>query len=591
MKKIPRRVLALLLTLALLVLPAAALTPQQARTLLETYYVDPIDEEILSLPTVDEMLNALGDPYTQYLSAEEYQAFWSSMSDSSLVGIGISIPSALTAQDPFTILEVFDGGPAQKGGLLPGDVIVSVDHVDVQGMEPDDIVARIRGQEGTAVSITYLRDGQRTSVTLIRETVSVPATTGKMLEKGVCYIQCTTWGEETLGHFHDIMGRYAQETECWLIDLRGNLGGLTEAATKTAGLFCGQGNMLFLRHRTQDSDSPDGYAYELYPSRFQPATDKPVIILVDADTASASEAFTAALRDYGAAVVVGDRTYGKGVAQGLWDQSSNPDYFPDGGCLKLTIARFYSPGGNTCDTLGVMPDFLVYGSAAENLSRNLAHAFAAQGEDESWQVLVGELQSAFIQETAFSDAAGDPFEGAINTLRAYELVSGKGDGLFHSADVLTRAELAQMLANALNSRVPDSPAAFDDVDPDAWYAGAVAAIVAQGFMEGTGDGRFSPDAPLTRQELFTVMGRLARWLNDNVDLVARRAEPAQWDLNTLTGYAQWAKPSTWLLSGALGEDGNLLWDYPDAIDPTAPATRGETASVLYRTLDYLGILP
>lgn len=585
------RAVGLLLALALSVLPASALTVEQARELLETYYVDPVPQEVLDQPTIPAMLEALGDPYTQHFTAEEYKMFLDTMSDSSLVGIGVSIPGDLTSQDEFKLQEVFEGGPAHKAGLLPGDVIVAVDHVDVQGMDPDDVVVMIRGEEGTAVSITYLRQGRRQSVTIVRETVSVPATTGKMLEKGVCYIQCTTWGEETLGHFHDIMGRYNAEAECWLIDLRGNLGGLTDAATEVAGLFCGRGNMLFLRYRTQDPESPDGYAYELYPSRFQPATDKPVIILVDGSSASSSEAFTAALRDYGVAVVIGERTYGKGVAQGLWDQSSNPEYFPDGDALKITLARFYSPGGNTNDTLGIIPDFLVYDSAAENLALNLAHAIANQGEGESWRVLVGELQTEFIGATAFSDVSGDPYEGAINTLRAYELVHGKGDGAFHSGDDLTRAELAQMLSNALCSWVPDAPAGFDDVPSDAWYADAVAAIAAQGFMEGTGNARFSPDATLTRQELFTVMGRLARWLNDDADITARRAKPADWELNELAGYAEWAKPSAWLLSGALGEDGNLLWDYPDAIDPTAPATRGETASVLYRTLDYLGILP
>lgn len=590
-KSLFSRAVGLLLALALLAVPASALTVDQARELLERYYVDPVPQEVLDQPTVQAMLEALGDPYTQHFTAQEYQMFMSSMSDASLVGIGISIPGDLTAQDPFQLQEVFDGGPAHKAGLLPGDVIVAVDHIDVQGMDPDDVIAMIRGEEGTAVSITYLRQGRRYAATLTRETVSVPATTGRMLEKGVCYIQCTTWGEETMGHFHDIMGRYAQETDCWLIDLRGNLGGLTDAATEAAGLFCGRGNMLYLRYRTQDPDSPDGYAYEVYPSRFQAATQKPVVILVDGDTASASEAFTAALRDYDAAVVVGERTFGKGVAQGLWDQESSPEYFPDGDALKITLARFYSPQGNTNDTLGVMPDFLVYGSAAENLARNLARAFAAQGGDESWRLLVGELQAEFIKETAFPDAAGDPYEGAINTLRAYGLVLGKDDGLFHSGDVLTRSQLAQMLANALGSWVPSSPAPFDDVPSDAWYADAVAAIAAQGFMEGTGEARFSPDATLTRQELFTVMGRLARWLNDDVDLVARRSSAADWELAELEGYAGWAKPSVWLLSRALGDGGNLLWDEPDSIDPTASATRGETAWVLYRTLDHLGILP
>ncbi len=588
-----RRVVALFLALALLVLPASALTADQARELLAEYYVDPIDEEILALPTVEEMLDALGDPYTEYLTAEEYQAFMDSMSDESLVGIGVSVPGDLTAEDPFKLLEVYEGGPAYQGGLRAGDVIVGVDHVDVQGMDPDAIIEMIRGEEGTQVTITYLRDGRRRTVTLTRKPVVVAGTTGQMISDNVCFIRCTTWGTETLDHFRDILGRYNRQTECWIIDLRSNPGGLSDAAADVAGLFCGPGNMLSLRYRTDDADSPDGYAYDFYPTRYQPATDKPVIILVDGYTASASEAFTAALRDYGAAVVIGERTYGKGVAQGLWDENVLPDYFPEGDCLKITVARFYSPGGNTNDSLGVVPDFLVGGGEAENLALNLAQTFA--DDPEACQKTYDQVLDLFIGEAGFPDTGDSPYADAITTLHAYGLVAGKGDGQFHPTDTLTRAELAQMLTNALHSWIPENGGGFSDVPDDAWYADAVAAIVAQGMMEGAGDDTFAPERVLTRQELFTVLGRLAAWLNDDLDLTLRRAGAEDWDLNVLEGYDPWARPSVWLLSCALddGSDGiaNLLWDEPDAIDPDAPATREEAAKVLYDVLYYLGILP
>lgn len=587
-----RAAVSLLLVFALLAAPASALTAEQTRQLLEAYYVDPVDESVLDLPTVEQMLDALGDPYTEYLTAEEYQSFMSTMDDETLVGIGISISGTLTADDPFTLNEVFEGGPAARGGMEPGDVIVAVDDVDVQGMDPDDIVDMIRGQEGSQVTITYLRDGRHRTVKLTRETVSVPATTGKLLEGGVCYIQCTTWGEETLGHFHEIMGRYAKEAQCWLIDLRNNTGGLTDAATRTAGLFCGPGDMLSLRARTQDAQSPDGYVYEFYSSRSTPATAKPVVILVNGHSASASEAFAAALRDYHAAVTVGSRTYGKGVAQGIFDEKTYPDFF-DGDCLKLTIARFYSPNGNTNHALGVIPDFWVEDPiGAENLALNLARTFAQ--DPDNWQLTRSQVAQLFVDDTRFEDAQDDTDENqAINTLRAYGLVNGRDDGLFHGGDTLTRAELAQMLVNAMRCWVPEEGAVFADVDAQAWYADAVAAISAQGMMQGVGQGYFLPEQALTRQELFTVMGRLGCWLNDDLDLLARRATPADWDLRVLNGYAQWARPPVWLLSCALDDydDGaNLLWDEPDAIDPLALATRGEAARLLYSLLYYLAIL-
>lgn len=585
-----RSALSLLLALILLAAPAAALTVQQTRDLLEEYYVDPIPQDILDLPTTEEILNALGDPYTNHLSAEEYQYLLDSMSDDTLVGIGVSIPGDLTQDDPFLLQEVFEGGPAQKGGLRPGDVIVAVDHVDVQGMHPDEIIARIRGELGTPVSVTYLREGVRRSVTLIRDTVSVPATTGTLLEGGVCYIQCTTWGEETLGHFHSVMGKYVAQTKCWLIDLRGNPGGLTDAATSVAGLFCGPGDMLFLRSRTQSPDSPDGYAYEFYDSRFLPATEKPVVILVDDYTASASEAFASALRDYGRAVIVGDRTFGKGVAQGILDQDSYPDCFADGDCLKITIARFYSPNGNTNDVLGVIPHFLTTGDDAAESAVALAQLLGEAGPD--WRVEADRLLQDWTDlADPFSDTDGAPYADAAAALAVHGLVAGKGDGQFHGEDTLTRAELAQMLANALHSRIPADGAGFDDVSDEAWYADAVAAIAAQGMMRGTGEGRFSPEATLTHQELLAVLGRLGCWLNDDLDLVSRRSDRADWDLNILRAYDDWAKSPVWLLSCSLEDDVNLLWDEPDAIEPTAPATRGEAALALYTLLNYLLILP
>lgn len=586
-----RAALSAALLFALLASPASALTAEQAGELLELYYVDPVDQSILDLPTVDQMLDALGDPYTEFLSAQEYQDFLGTMEDETLVGVGM-VTSAQTAEDPFVVEEVLANGPAARAGLEAGDVIVGVDHVDVEGMEPDQIIAMIRGQEGSEVVITYLRDGSRNTVTLVRETVAIPSTTGRLLEGGVCYIQCTTWGQETLGHFHDIIGRYAPETQCWLIDLRGNLGGLTEAATRTAGLFCGPGNMLSLRGRTQDPESPDGYVYETYPSRSVPATDKPVVILVDGYSASASEVFSAALRDYDAGVVVGDRTYGKGVAQSILDQSNYPQYF-DGDCLKITIARAYSPVGNTSDALGVIPDLWVEDPvAAENLAVDLAFTFAQ--DPENWRQTFQDVAQLFVDDTRFPDAMGDAAQDrAANTLRAYGLIRGRDDGLFHPQDTLTRAELAQMLANALRYWVPENAAGYADVDAQAWYADAVAAVSVQGLMEGVGQGLFVPDAPLTRQELFTVMGRLGRRLNDDLDLVARQSSQEDWDLRDLGGYAPWARPSVWLLSCALGDNTstvNLLWDEPENIDPNALATRGEAAQVFYSLLYSLAIL-
>lgn len=658
MKRGLRRAPALLLCLTLWMglLSARALTVEQARELLMENYVDVIAEGTLNQDTVEEMVRALGDPYTAYFTAEEYQSFLSTMEDQTVVGIGVTTLTNSDTADGLVIQEVLAGGAAAEAGLLAGDVIVQVDGTDVRGMASDDIIALVRGAEGSEAKITYLREETRHTVTLTRKTVTVASTTGELLDGNVGYIRCTTWGEQTPGYFEKIIGELNGKADSWLIDLRSNGGGLTDAAADTAGLFCGPELMISLRYRSTDPESPDGYAYEFYKADTKAITRKPVVILVNGNTASASEAFSAALRDYGAAVIVGERTYGKGVAQGLWDQRVLPTYFPDGDSLKITMARFYSPVGNTNDTLGVMPDFPVPPEYAEDAAWLLCEGFSRNdpasqfyfqwkgmdcsvsvdhlNRDETWAPVYAALLNAippdvdlrwdrdvtgrenlarFYElelEENFTDAYDSYWPEDLGTLKTYGLVNGVGDGSFQPEGTLTRAELAQMLVNALNSWIPEDGETFADVAAGAWYSDAVSAIAAQGMMEGTGEGNFSPEKTLTRQELFTVVGRLARWLNDDMDLVVRRGSEEDWNLPELEGYDDWAKPSVWLLTRAMEEtdnttlvlqpDGttghrqvtvNLLWDEPDAIDPTAPATREEAAEALYQLFYFLNILP
>ncbi len=578
------------LALALLLLPAQALTPAQAGELLAAHYVDPVPQEVLDQPTVSAMLEALGDPYTEYLTAQDRAAFLDSMADYSMVGIGVV---STRQTDGFLLTEVLENSPAAQGGLQAGDLLVEVDGTALVGLSLDEFTALVQGTEGTQVALTYLRQGLRHTVTLTRATVVIPATSGEVLEGGVGYISCDTWGDETLGHFQTLMEEMEDQVGCWLIDLRYNTGGVTQAAVDVAGLFCDD-PFVALRFR---ADSPDGYAYQFYQTEIQPITGKPAVLLVNGETASASELFSLILREYGVGFLVGSRTYGKGVGQSIWDQTTDPDYFPDGDALKITIARAYSPLGNTADGMGLIPQFLTADEDAPQAALELAHALIqAQADGRSWATTAQQLVTADIwQGCDFSDVQDSPFLDDIASLAAHDLLHGKGDGLFHPEDTLTRGELAQMLQNVL-CRVPvTGSAVFDDVAADAWYASAAETVSRTGLMDGVGQGLFAPDRVLTHQELFAVLGRLGRRLNDDLDLAVRTMEDWQRELSPLKNYADWAKDPVWLLSLGMddGEGGlvNLLWDDPEYIDPTAPATREETAAVLGSLLYYLGLLP
>lgn len=630
--------LAALLLLA--ALPASALTVDQARELLREHYVDEVPSQVLEQTTIPAMLEALGDPYTQYFTAQEYAEFMASMDDASLVGIGVTTQRDPAVSQGLVIIDVLDGSPAQKAGLQPGDVMVEVDGTSLAGLDAQDAIPLIRGEEGTRVTLTYLRNGIRHTRTLTRATVVIPATTGELLNGGVGYIQCTTWGDDTEGHFRDLIAQMDGEATSWLVDLRRNTGGTTDSATAVAGLFCGPGPVLVLRFQ-------DGEALPFGTSA--PAlTDKPLVVLVDQYSASASEAFCAAIRDRSRGTIVGQRTFGKGVAQGLWSADSDaPEaaYFQDGDALKITTARFYSPLGNTNDTLGVIPDLLVdepyilevgwllceefdpsatqntfsflWEDSGEGFTISLDHL--AQNREDwagAYTALIDALPSGLplfhnddvtvrrdlaqtlalpLAEPDFPDWTDAQFYNELGVLKAYGLVHGDEKGLFHPQDGLTRAQFCQMLYNLLPAQPPENVAPFDDVSPDAWYADAVLAMWSRGLVSGTGEGKFSPDQPMDLQQMFTIMGRLTRWINYQVDEDAAFQEAlGEWP-DDLAAYDGWAKPSVWTLCrGITGMDDlpiPLLWDDPEDLTPTDPATRDQAAFLLENLLYTLDLLP
>lgn len=633
-KKWFSRLTAAALAVSLLSLPCAqALTVEQAAELLEKIYVDEVPQSILDMPTIDGMLDALGDPYTEYFTPEEYAAFNATMSDTSLVGIGVV---SQQTEEGLCIDTVLEGSPAESGGIQAGDIIVAVDGHSIIGEDSDTAIARIRGEEGTSVKITYLREGKRTSVTLTRALVVVAATTTELIDDHIGYISCTTFGAETAQHFREGIEKYGDKATVWIVDLRSNTGGATQAAVDAAGCFTGAGPQAYLR---DGADQYGGYYYEE-----NSLTLYPVIVLMDEYSASSSELFASAIRDHGAGIVIGTRTFGKGVAQTVLDQTYMPDYFPEGDAIKITSHRFFTPAGNSTDQVGVIPDLLVpedmIGDVAYLLSglsptsdtsgtlridlrwRWFVDLETAGEYKEVFQVLLDAIpankslwlgsggsdgwrrtDAAQVAESCgleyhapeFPDQEDSDFGTAISVLKTFSLIHGREDGLFHPQDTLTRAELCQMMAVALNCTVPINESPYSDVPDDAWYAPAVIAMSNMGLVNGVGNGEFHPQDPVDHQQLITIMGRLAQWLNMYLYDTLQEAPEAEMYVVGLGDYADWAKSYVWLLSysqtGYFGNTITLLWDSADQIDPTASTTRDEAAYTLYRILSYTDILP
>lgn len=625
--KLSVRLPAAALAALLLLTPAAqALTPDQARTLLDTFYVDPLPRQVLEQETVSGMLGALGDPYTQYFTAEDYAAFSASLSDVCQVGAGLS----LTAADGgLLVRRVIPGSAAEEGGLRAGDVVTAVDGRPLSGLSPEQASGLMAGQAGTPLQLTYLRDGRSCTVALTRRAFVVPTAYAELVDGHIGYLTCDAFGSETTGHVAQALETYGGEADRWVLDLRDNGGGSLDAALQSITCFTGPNDRLAYLMQQNGALSAEG-------GQSRQRNDDPLIVLTNAGSASASELFAAAIRDTGSGLLVGERTYGKGVAQVLLDDSLFPECFSEGDALKVTSYRFYGPAGTSNDTAGVMPHLLLAQDLADEAavllsapapradtagalridwngawyidleqacSAGYRPAFTAllealpdgirlqRGTGSGWTsvtpaALAAELGLADYAPRGFRDTAQSPYAAQIDLLATYGMLLGAGDGSFRPAEALSRGQLCVLLAQALNCRVPAGDSLFSDVSMEDWYGPAVNALAAMGLVTGGGDGRFAPLEPVSHEQFMAILARLGRRMDLGLNRAWRErpetAEPAY------AGYSGWAWPSVWLLDQ---DEEGLLWAGPGEIDPAAPTTREEAAALTCALLCRLNLLP
>lgn len=614
MKRLASLFLAACLSLSA-ALPASALELEDAKTLLQTYYIDELPEDLDQYTTLEELFDALNDPYTSYLSAEEYTKLLTKVNGSSIEGIGVTLHTVFNKG--YLVQAVLPGSPAQGAGLQPGDVIVSVDDVVLTAdMDP---TAYIRGQSGTQITVGVRRPNvsQLLTFTMLRAKVTIPIVNYKMVGDALV-IQCDSFGQSTVDSVADALETFQQDASVCIMDLRANPGGTSTAAAGSAGLFLGAQVMSYFR-------AANGLYNNVYTTKSCPdLTDKPVISLLSGYSASGSELFSAAIRDHNGGIAVGQRSFGKGIAQQLFDEKVFPDLF-DGDCVKITVYRFFSPAGATNDTIGVLPSLVVPVEhtssvalllsspkpecADHHLRLKLAgHTFYIDLE----QALSPDYQAAFVQllqaippsaqlqlglggpwlnitpsdaaeklgltmiPRTFSDAAGTPYETEIHTLSCYDLVSGYGDGTFRPQQMITRAEFCAMVSSALNLDTLSAESPFSDTHEDAWYSGAVSAMWAKGFISGYEDGTFRPDNTITYEEMVCVLNQVSEWASMN-GYAYNRIALEQEDAAFYGSFSPWAQ----LPARNLDLLGALL---PDTA-PSAPGTREQAAAALCRMMD------
>ncbi|NLO90128.1 MAG: PDZ domain-containing protein [Clostridia bacterium] len=317
---------------------------QEVRSIIRSYYYHPVSEWILySSGDVEQLIEVLGDPYTQYFSPEEYREFMDD-TNGSYGGVGMELG---VKDGAVVIISVFKGSPAEAVGLKPGDIITAVNGISTYGKSIDSVAGMVRGEPGTKVTLTVLREDTGFNVTLTRRNIVLETVEYELLDSGVGYIRITTFssdvGEKTEKALRELK---AQGARGIILDLRNNPGGYLTSALEVAELFLPQGRTItYVRNSSE--------TVRVWAKR--PLVNTlPLVVLVDHGSASASEIVAAAVKENHAGILVGTTTFGKGTVQTVMPLDSEP-----GAVLKITTGEYLSSMGRRIDGIGVSPHYVI----------------------------------------------------------------------------------------------------------------------------------------------------------------------------------------------------------------------------------------
>lgn len=309
----------------------------------DQYYLEEVDATTLQEGAYEGIVDALGDVYSVYYTAEEAKEVFAE-TEGIYYGIGAYV-EVDTVTGYVKVSSVIKGTPAEEAGLMSDDIFYMIDGEDLAGLDTTQVVARIKGEEGTTVHLTMVRDGELIEVDVKRRKIESPTVQHRMLEEGIGYIQVTEFDDVTINQFKEALEDIeANAAEGMILDLRANPGGSLYAVLEIADMLLEEGLILY----TEDKDGNR----EEYFSDERCKWDKPIVLLVDGNSASASELLSGALKDHGKATLVGTTTYGKGIVQTI-------RMLGDGSAVKLTISAYFTPNGTNIHGKGIEPDVVV----------------------------------------------------------------------------------------------------------------------------------------------------------------------------------------------------------------------------------------
>ena len=322
----------------------------------DQYYFNEYDWEEIYEQLYRDLIHALGDPYSDYLSPRDIEDLYI-RSGRSYGGIGVEVSMN---NGRVTVVTPMEGSPGQKAGLLPGDAIVEVDGESVEGLTLSETVDLIRGEPDSEVVLGIYREGRRDiiRVPIVRGVITTTSVNHKFIEKDLGYIRLSRFTEGSDRDFENALNDLKSKgLKSLILDLRGNPGGYLDVVVNIANLLVPKGEVVYMENK--HGERTRTYVSELEDRDFD------VVVLIDEYSASASEILAGALKDSDSATLIGKTTFGKGSVQTLFDLN-------DGSAVKLTFQKYFTPSGVVIDGVGVSPHLAVDQPALVNFS-NLAY--------------------------------------------------------------------------------------------------------------------------------------------------------------------------------------------------------------------------
>ena len=330
-----------------------ALPLDELRTFTEIFakiksdYVEPVDDKVLLENAVRGMLEGL-DPHSTYLDGKSYSDLREGTSGE-FGGLGIEVGM----ENGFVkVISPIDDTPAQKAGIKAGDLIIKLDDRSVKGMSLNDAVDIMRGKPGDPITLTIIRENEEKPlvITIVRDIIKIRSVRFETLEPGFGYLRISSFQSHTVESLRQAIDQLkkdnSEKLKGVILDLRNNPGGILNAAVGVSDMFLNKGMIVYTEGRNKDSK----LKFNAKPNAKLP--DVPLIVLVNAGSASASEIVAGALQDHGRGIIMGEKTFGKGSVQTILPMNNNA-------ALKLTTARYYTPNGRSIQASGITPDIII----------------------------------------------------------------------------------------------------------------------------------------------------------------------------------------------------------------------------------------